>query len=96
MGSGWLFGVLLAGVAPVVARLQGAGLHARPLVGGAERVVLHLRDVSFIDSSGLLALEVAHRTAAASGAALVLRSVSRPTWDLLSVTGLDSIFSIER
>ena len=65
------------------------------LAGGARRIVVDLRDVSFIDSSGLMALHAAHMAAAESGAALVLRGVSPHTLRLLAFSGLDTVLTVE-
>lgn len=65
------------------------------LAGGARRIVVDLRDVSFIDSSGLMALHGAHMAAAESGAALVLRGVSPHILNLLSASGLDTVLTLE-
>ena len=58
-------------------------------------VVLDLAQVSFMDSSGLTALLVAHNEAAKVGRTLVLRGPTRQTRDLFVMTGLDQVFTIE-
>lgn len=62
---------------------------------GQKKVVLDLSQVSFMDSSGVTALLVAHNEAEKTGTALVLRSPSRQTRDLFVMTGLDQVFTIE-
>ena len=65
---------------------------ARP---GVRTVELDLSDVTFLDSAGLTALVVAHRTAEDSGRVLSVRcgtgrAVRRP----LEITGLSSILTV--
>ena len=69
---------------------------ADALASGSKKVVLDVAAVSFIDSSGLTALIVGHTEAESAGAQLVLRSVTRQTYDLLVMTGLDQVLAIER
>ena len=67
---------------------------AKALAGG-QKVVLDLGQVSFMDSSGLTALLVAHNEAEKTGTPLVLRSLTRQARDLFAMTGLDQVFTIE-
>jgi anti-sigma B factor antagonist len=69
---------------------------ADALASGSKRVVLDVAEVSFIDSSGLTTLIVGHAEAEKAGAELVLRSVTRQTYDLLLMTGLDQVLAVER
>jgi anti-anti-sigma factor len=66
------------------------------LTSSPKKVVLDVAQVTFIDSSGLTALILGHTEAARAGAELVLRSVTRQTYDLLLMTGLDQVLAIER
>ena len=66
------------------------------LDAGEARVVVDLSGLSFVDSSGLRALHVSQRAAVQAGVPMVLRGVSRRTFDLLCLTGLDLVFTIER
>ena len=58
-------------------------------------MVIDLRGLTFVDSAGLRALHIGQRAAVAADVALVLRGVSRRTFDLLCLTGLDLVFTIE-
>ena len=63
---------------------------------GQKKIVLDLGSVTFIDSSGLTALVVAQASAVEANAELILRSVTRSTYDLLLMTGLDQVLTIEQ
>jgi anti-anti-sigma factor len=60
---------------------------------GAELSV-DLGEVSFVDSSGLSALVVAHRLAAAKDARLLLTGLPQHIARLLSITGLDELLDL--
>jgi anti-sigma B factor antagonist len=62
---------------------------------GMRTVTIDLRDVGFIDSSGLRALVVAHKALQDQGGSLVVANPSASTARLLEVTGLDGLFDIE-
>jgi anti-anti-sigma factor len=66
------------------------------LEAGNTRIVVDLGSVTFMDSAALTVLIRGHRDAGATGAALVLRGVTRRQDDLLRLTGLDTVFSVER
>jgi anti-sigma B factor antagonist len=61
----------------------------------AQRLVIDLADVSFIDSSGLRTLLGASRRARTRGADVVLRSVGPEVIRLLDITGTTSQFEVE-
>jgi anti-sigma B factor antagonist len=67
-------------------------------LGGVARegvdVVIDLREVGFIDSSGLRALVQCERTTRAAGAELTLTNLPNRTRRLLELTGLAGLFSI--
>ena len=89
----------------IVLNLEGEfDLEAAPLVEdfiesglatGASRLVLDLGRVSFMDSQAVRALVRAHDTSRVAGAQLVLRSPTKRTMDLLLMTGLDLVFTVE-
>ena len=58
----------------------------------APRVVVDLREVSFIDSSGVSALCLAQAKLEVSGAVLVLGGISSQVESVLRMTGLESEF----
>lgn len=58
-------------------------------------IVIDLRDVSFIDSSGLRSLLDAGRRARARGAEVVLRAVGPEVARLLDITGTAGQFTID-
>jgi anti-anti-sigma factor len=63
---------------------------------GAGDVVVDLRNVSFIDSSGLGVLIACHKRARRESCRLVLRAPSHRVARLLAVTTLDRVLDIER
>ena len=83
---------------PGVLRLDGElDPHTAPLLeheiasradAGQVDIVLDLRALQFIDSSGLRVLIAAHRDLARRGGSLVLRSPSDTAQRLLEITGL--------
>jgi anti-sigma B factor antagonist len=58
-------------------------------------VTLDLRDVGFVDSSGLGALVAVHHYARANGANLVVRSAPDHVRNLFSLTRLDDLLTVE-
>jgi anti-anti-sigma factor len=62
---------------------------------GARRITVDLRDVAFIDSSGLRALVVGHKALQDQGGTLVVANPSATSARLLEVTGLDGLFDVE-
>ncbi len=65
------------------------------LVAGGTDVVIDLRELDFIDSSGLGALIAARQQSIDRSASLSLRRPSRTVMRVLSITGLDGVFDIE-
>lgn len=63
--------------------------------GGVGRLVLDLREVGFVDSSGLGALVSLHRYVEARGGRFVLRSVPPPVMRLFEITRLDDLLVVE-
>ncbi|GAA2390950.1 hypothetical protein GCM10010420_13670 [Streptomyces glaucosporus] len=63
------------------------------LEAGAAAVLLDLSGVSFIDSTGVTRLLLAHRTARAAGGRLALIAPSGPVRRLLSLTGIDRVLA---
>jgi anti-sigma B factor antagonist len=61
---------------------------------GATTVVVDLANVTFIDSTGLTALVVAHRHLDESGGTLRLVSVPERIASVFAITGLDERFGI--
>ena len=66
------------------------------LTDGSRPVTIDLRDVSFIDSSGIEALVAARRDAERAGGSVVLLAPSPAVARVLEVAGLDDVFRIER
>lgn len=58
------------------------------------QIVLDLRDVGFLDSTGLRTLWTARQRAQSAGSRLVLASPSEPVMRVLRVTKLDKVFQI--
>ena len=59
-----------------------------------KQVEIYLRDVVFMDSSGLQALVSLNNRARSRGLAVTLVSPSEPVSRLLALTGLDSQFTV--
>jgi anti-sigma B factor antagonist len=77
-----------------------AALRARLLTLAASEpapahVVLDLRDLAFVDASGISVLLAAQRSLAARGATLVLRRPSRPVRRVLALLDLERVLAIE-
>lgn len=61
---------------------------------GLRLLMIDLRDLSFIDSTGLRALWHAREQAQSSGCELVLRSPSDAVTHLLRITKLEKVFAV--
>jgi len=61
---------------------------------GVRAVIVDLRDLSFVDSTGLRALWHARERAQSIGAELILRSPSAAMRHLLKITKLAGVFSV--
>lgn len=64
------------------------------LVDGKKKIVLDLRNVTMIDSSGLGAMVSAHSSARAAGATLRLCNLGTRTNELLQMTRLLTVFEV--
>ena len=64
------------------------------LAEGKKKIVLDLKNVSMIDSSGLGALVAAHSSAKSGGAALRLCNLGSRTDELLQMTRLLTVFEV--
>jgi len=62
---------------------------------GNMRIVLNLRDLQFMDSSGLGELVKAHTSVRNQGGQLRLASLNKRVHDLLQLTKLSAVFDIE-
>lgn len=62
---------------------------------GTETVAIDLRDVGFVDSSGLGALVAVHHFAVANGSKFVVREPPPHVRDLFTLTRLDSLLDVE-
>ena len=65
------------------------------VLGRARRVVIDLDALTFVDSSGIGALVSVQKDVAALGHELVVRRCSAPVRRVLSITGADSVITIE-
>lgn len=61
---------------------------------GAQKILVDLTDVAFMDSSGLGVLVGALKRARERGGELALVCREGPTFKVLSVTGLDRVFTL--
>ena len=64
------------------------------LDGGERYILLDFTDIAYINSSGLRALLLVAKQLASSGGMLILAGVSEPNWNILKISGLDSIFTL--
>jgi anti-sigma B factor antagonist len=64
------------------------------LAGGHKRAVFNLKQVDFIDSSGLGVLILAHSTIQTAGGGLKLANLSRRSMELLVLTKLSTVFEV--
>ena len=86
----WLNGRIVLGEETVALREKVKGL----LGEGKKKLVLNLKNVTFIDSSGIGALVAAHTSAKSMGASLRLCSLGSRTNELLQMTRLVTVFEI--
>lgn len=86
----WLTGRIVLGEETVVLREKVKGL----LGQGKKKLVLDLKKVTFIDSSGLGALVAAHMSAKTSGASLRLCNLGSGANELLQLTRLVTLFEV--
>ena len=67
----------------------------RLLDSGAETIVLDLGDVTYVSSSALRVLLLAHRQAVTQGSQVVLTNVPQRIMRVLRMAGLDRVFGIQ-
>ena len=85
-----LEGRIVLGEETVALREKVKGL----LAAGKNKIVLDLKNVTMIDSSGLGALVTAHSGAQSNGAALWLCNLGSRTNELLQMTRLVTVFEV--
>ena len=85
-----LEGRIVLGEETVALREKVKGL----LAAGKKKIVLDLKNVSMIDSSGLGALVTAHSSAKSAGATLRLCNLGSRTNELLQMTRLVTVFEV--
>jgi anti-sigma B factor antagonist len=85
-----LDGRIVLGEESVALRGRVKGL----LAAGKKKIVLDLKNVTLIDSSGLGALVAAHSSAQSSGATLGLCNLGSRANELLQVTRLVTVFEV--
>ncbi len=64
------------------------------LAAGQRRLVVNLKQVDFIDSTGLGTLILGHSTMNANGGAMKLANLSKRSIELLIITKLSTVFEI--
>src|SRR5215469_83451 len=62
--------------------------------GGAQRVVVDLAQVAFLDSAGTAVLTATHRVLAGKAGSLALASPSPAAWRVLSLLGVDQVIPV--
>ena len=70
--------------------------HVAAVVDASKSVVMDLRDVSFMDPTGLRSLWSLHQGVLANGGRLRLRAPSASVRRVLELTQLEGVFEIER
>ena len=91
--SGWT--VVTVGDTLDASNAEAAKTFFRNLVdGGANRVVVDLSGLGFIDSSGLGALVTALKTARAVGGDVRLCCLTPPVRSIFQLTRLDKVFTV--
>ncbi|HLF15683.1 MAG TPA: STAS domain-containing protein [Bacteroidota bacterium] len=60
------------------------------------KLIVDLESVEFCDSSGLSALLIADRTMREHGGSVILVHVNKKVMDLMSISQLDRVFTIEK
>ncbi len=66
----------------------------RLLDSGADTILLDLGDVTYVSSSALRVLLLAHRQAANEGSEIVLTNIPQRVMRVLRMAGLDRVFGI--
>ena len=59
------------------------------------RIVIETSQVTFIDSTGTQALILANRRCLDAGGSLLIRSPTRPVEQILRITGLDQVLTVD-
>jgi anti-sigma B factor antagonist len=59
------------------------------------RIVVEASEVTFIDSTGTQALILANRRCLDAGGSLLIRSPSGPVEQILQITGLDQVLTVD-
>lgn len=85
-----LEGELDVATVPALTRLVHGAMNA-----GATHLILDLRNLGFIDSTGLGALARLHHRAVQMGAVLILCNPSMTATKLFELTGLDMVLNIQ-
>jgi anti-sigma B factor antagonist len=85
-----LDGRIVLGEETIALREKVKGL----LAAGKKKIVLDLKNVSMIDSSGLGAMVSAHTSAKSAGATLRLCNLGSRTSELLQMTRLVTVFEV--
>ena len=62
----------------------------------ADRLIVDMESVEFCDSSGLSALLIADRTMREHGGSVTLVHVHKKVMDLMTISQLDRVFTIEK
>jgi anti-sigma B factor antagonist len=77
---------------PGPAELRGVLQEA--MAGGARKILLNLRELSFIDSAGLGELAAGHTNAKHKGSSVKIVSAPKRVQELLQMTGLSRVLDI--
>lgn len=85
-----LHGELDLATAPQLSEAVATVLDARP-----RSLAVDLRELTFVDSTGLNVLVAAHRRAQADGCAFVVLAARGAALRAIQVTGVDRIFEVE-
>ena len=95
MSSGDRSTVRFEGDLDIVTSEQMKREFAAMVESGSDPVTIDLHDVGFVDSSGLGALVAVHHFAVAKGARFVIRDAPPHVRELLTLTRLDDLLTVE-
>jgi anti-sigma B factor antagonist len=86
--------VTLSGEIDLTAQPQLRSCLAKALTARPAQIVIDMTDLTFIDSSGLAALVIAHQQLTPARGGLVLTNVPAVAMRVLEITGLHHVFSV--
>jgi anti-sigma B factor antagonist len=86
----------IRGEVDVIGAAELSGVVRDLVAEGATDLILDLADVTFLDSTGVSALVASRSLCRSHDGDLTLRAPSPRAWRVLTITGLDGIFAVDR